>query len=94
MIKVTVDWYDVLKGIGEGKTSEGVIVFLNGNHIDSKGHFAALKKGETVSCELKKNDQKGFYASKIVKLVSERQDFNKTTFLEPQKLPLDPEPTI
>ncbi len=94
MVNVKVDWFDALKGIGEGKTSDDVVVFLNGNFIESKGHFAALIKGETVSCELKKNDQGGFYANKIEKLVGDRKELNRATFLEPQKLPRDPEPSL
>lgn len=94
MNKVTVDWYDVLKGIGEGKTAEGKLVFLNSNYVEANGHFAGLKKGEVVSCELKKNDLKSLYASKIVKLADERKDFNRTSFLDPRDLPRDPEPSL
>lgn len=94
MVKIRVEWYDILKGIGEGKTHDGKVVFLNSLNVESKGHFAALKKGETVSCELKKNDQNGFYAKKIVKLSDERKKFNKTTFLERRNPSRDSESSL
>lgn len=61
---VKVEWFDALKGIGEGITSDGDTVFLNSNYIKSRKP-QLLKKGEIVLCELKKNKDGSLYASEI-----------------------------
>ncbi len=94
MVNVKVDWFDALKGIGEGKTLAGETVFLNSVYAVSSGHFTALKVGETVYCEVKPNEQKGLYAFKILKTEEARKDFNKTTFIEPHKLSQESEPSL
>lgn len=94
MTDVKVNWFDALKGIGEGQTSSGDTVFLNSIYAVSNGHFTALQAGDIISCEVKPNEQNGLYASKILKTVEARKDFNKTTFLEPRKLSNDKESSL
>ncbi len=94
MVNVKVVWFDALKGIGEGKTQTGDIVFLNSIYAVSNGHFTALKTGDIVCCEVKLNNQNGFCALKILKTEEARKDFNKTTFIEPHKLPQESEPSL
>lgn len=94
MMDITVVWYDALKGIGEGKSLAGDTVFLNSTYTVSDGHFTALKAGDNILCEIKPNEKKGLYASKILKIVEERKDFNKTTFLEPRKISNDQDSSL
>ncbi len=79
--EVTVEWFDELKGIGEGLTNAGKKVFLNSNNIQADNRFLTLKSGEKVSCDLIDNPD-GFFASKINRIKSESQLIERSTFLE------------
>ena len=64
MEKVNIQWFDELKGIGEGVSSKGDIVFLNVDNMAPDNKFLTLKKGEYCFCRLEKSDDQ-FYASSI-----------------------------
>lgn len=66
--KVIVNWFDSLKGIGEGELTTGQheTVFLNAGNILSSG-FKNLSSGEVISCELARNDDGNLYAVTIHK---------------------------
>lgn len=64
MSTIKIQWFDELKGIGEGKSSDGKTVFLNSKFIVSNNSFLTLKKHELVNCEIQKN-KNDFYATKI-----------------------------
>lgn len=53
-LPVIVDWFDVLKGVGIGKTTRGKEVFLSSEKIvivDDR--FTPLFKSEILDCEVK-----------------------------------------
>lgn len=55
-LTLTILWYDVLKGIGEGFDSDGVIHFINAYYINwSRMHF--IEKN-TVRTIIFKNNEK------------------------------------
>lgn len=69
MQKVKVEWYDTLKGIGEGKTEDDKTVFLNHWLIESKtpNSFLGLNTDEIVTCSIKKDDDGSYFAELIIK---------------------------
>lgn len=53
-IPVIVDWFDVLKGVGIGKTTRGKEVFLSSEKIVIvDNNFTPLLKSEILDCEVK-----------------------------------------
>ncbi len=78
---VTVIWFDELKGIGEGKSLKGNVVFLNSNAISSSCRFITLKVGDQIECEIQKKDN-SFYASKISRVHEDKITIERSTFLE------------
>lgn len=79
--KVIVSWFDELKGIGEGKTTNGRVIFLNSATIEQDGRFLNLKPNEEVKCEIQKNES-GYFAVKISRAIVEKIKVEKSTFLE------------
>lgn len=65
LISTTVQWFDNLSGVGEGKTSNGQIVFLNSTYIEASSRFLSLGKGEKILCETQSQGVI-LFASKIV----------------------------
>lgn len=79
--KVIVSWFDELKGIGEGKTTNGRVIFLNSKAIEQDGRFLNLKPNEEIRCEIHKNES-GYFAVKISRTLGEKLKVEKSTFLE------------
>src|SRR5690606_12968345 len=50
---VCVDWFDALKGIGEGKTRYGETIFLNTSHMETNGNYFKLKPKKWIWVKVK-----------------------------------------
>jgi cold shock CspA family protein len=90
---ITVEWFDELKGIGEGKSSSGQVIFLNSDNIEASNRFLTLKPGEKIVCETQTKDGH-LFASKIVRTLEERTQVEKSTFIEPLPLEKNLDPVI
>ena len=62
----TVKWFNYKKGFGFISQEDGTDVFVHQTSIESEG-FRTLAEGDKVEFEVIK-DQKGFKATKVVKL--------------------------
>lgn len=62
---VTVLWFDVLKGIGEGHTATGTNVFLKAENIINKGIFKTLTRYQAIVCDVVPSIDNGLYATRI-----------------------------
>ena len=66
MAKGTVKWFNDKKGFGFISQDNGDDVFVHQTSIEGEG-FRTLAEGDKVEFEVMK-DQKGFKATKVVKL--------------------------
>lgn len=65
-IVIFIDWFDQLKGIGEGLTKDGTIVFLNSEIALTATNYFDLKIGSPLTVEVSQNKSGGLYVSKII----------------------------
>lgn len=94
-LKIKVDWFDELNGIGEGTSSSGELVFLKSSTIVPNGHFATLKPGEAITCEVAINEKhNNLFSTKIIRHIEPPKDVERSTFLEPQEIEEPEETTI
>lgn len=93
MTSVTVEWFDELKGIGEGLAANGTRVFLNSKYIQATDTFCTLKAQEKISCELNTKDG-SVYALNILRNTEPRFELERSSFIEPRSLESEPETSI
>jgi cold shock CspA family protein len=65
--KVTVTWFDQLKGFGEGKDSNGRTIFLLAKAISNKNIFKTLKPNEIINVTIAEDENLQLYSFKIKK---------------------------
>ena len=83
-VKVVVEWFDAVNGIGCGIDSKGRKIALNAFKILPDGRFKTLKKDEPVMCELADNDTGGLYAKTIKRKKPKKLVIERDTFLPPR----------
>jgi cold shock CspA family protein len=87
---VKVTNFDDIYGIGTGKTVYGKEVFLKSDNIVKEdGRLLTLKVGETVTCQITEINGDPV-AVNITRVAVKEKIINKTTFIEPKPLDIQP----
>lgn len=73
---VRVSWFDQIKGIGEGLTNSGEVVFINSKNMVDQGVFKGLEKEEEIECVLSSNGNE-LVALEIKKKIIQVSDTSK-----------------
>ncbi len=68
MENLVVDWFDSMKGIGEGVSSDGRRVFLSHTKMNESGSFLNLETGDSVTCTISTGSEGNLVASQIQKI--------------------------
>ncbi len=66
MKRVTVKWFHILKGFGEGVTDAGDLVLLKLTAVKPTGGIPTLQVGQVIGCEIV--GKKGAYSAKTIDL--------------------------